>query len=372
MAYTETEHRGYFQRLGDSFKGILFGVVLFCASTYGLYWNETRVNLFEIANQSVEYSPKNEKKFISYTGIIETINPLSDKEYLNPIYNIIALSRDVEMYSWKESSHTQKSENMDGSFDKKTTYTYEKVWSSSPEDSSTFKISSGHINPKSIIQTGHKIYKVDDLTIGNFKLLPNRLKITPKKSLILNDQNLKMGYIINNNYIYIGKGSATNSKIGDIRISYKSYPSKIEATTFGILKNRTIKPYKIKDSNFIADSSGGLYRLFKGDRAEALGELKSEEKMILWVIRILSIIIMFSAFNLIFGPINAVFNIFHLSSITKIATRIVSGILTLIIATIAILFGKLASIFSFYGAIIVIIGAIFIVIKFIFTKENQN
>ncbi len=364
MQHTQRNNQGYFQNLGISVRGLFLGFILFCASTYGLYWNETRVNLFDLASESIQYSQENlEQKLISYTGIIKTTDSISDNEYISPIFDIVALNRMVEMYSWQEESHTENEH---------TTYSYKKVWSSSPENSSNFHHSRGHSNPSPRVATGNKTYKVNNLTIGEFNLEPNKLKIETSKSLILNDSNVKREYEIRANYIYmgLGYGTLTDTKIGDIRVGYRYFPAKIETTTFGLVELTTIEPYKIENSDFVSNSNGGLYRLFEGDRTQALKELKTEENLILWIVRILSVIFMYIAFNTLFEPINAIFNIFKLNLITSMATNAISAILTLIIAIIAILFGKLANFYGFYGAIIVIVGAVFIVVKFVFTPKE--
>ena len=40
MAYTEVTSQGWFSRIGDAFKGMLFGLVLFIGSFILLGWNE--------------------------------------------------------------------------------------------------------------------------------------------------------------------------------------------------------------------------------------------------------------------------------------------------------------------------------------------
>ena len=42
MAYTETTTTGYGTRVGNSFKSIGTGFILFCAATALLWWNEGR------------------------------------------------------------------------------------------------------------------------------------------------------------------------------------------------------------------------------------------------------------------------------------------------------------------------------------------
>ena len=40
--YTETTTKGWTSRIGESIKGVLFGLVLIVLSCIGLFWNEGR------------------------------------------------------------------------------------------------------------------------------------------------------------------------------------------------------------------------------------------------------------------------------------------------------------------------------------------
>ena len=42
MAYTEVTRTGYFGRIGNAIKGVIFGIVLFFVSFIILFWNEGR------------------------------------------------------------------------------------------------------------------------------------------------------------------------------------------------------------------------------------------------------------------------------------------------------------------------------------------
>ncbi len=403
--YREIDNKNYFERLKDSFKGIFFGIILLIGSTYALYWNEIRVNLYEIAKKSKEFTEGDivgEKQLISYTGVVKTIEPIGDNQFLKPQNDIVALSRSIEMYAWVEDKETKTTEHASGSSTTETTYRYRKEWTTSPEDSSNFKYPTGHTNPQPTIPTGINLYKATTIYIDTYLLEPYQLSVSPFKILPLSKDKLQRNEKIEANYIFIpylgereninhfsnsfdredrgdemastsnsyktSNSSLTNPQIGDIRISYKYFPANIETTIFGLMKGERIIPYKIKNEDILSKMSGGIYRLFIGDRIKALADLKSEEKMKLWIIRIVSLLLMFAGFNLIFGPINAIFNILNISSLTRYVTGFISFILTAIIATFAILFGKLSSLFGFIGAVIAIIVALFVTTKFIFNR----
>src|SRR6202012_6118289 len=82
---------------------------------------------------------------------------------------LLRLSRAVEMYQCKEESSSQSQQSLGGSKTTTTTYTYQKIWSDQPIQSSQFKVRDGHQNPPMPIQsagfnaTGVKLgaYQVD-------------------------------------------------------------------------------------------------------------------------------------------------------------------------------------------------------------------
>jgi hypothetical protein len=147
MAYVETQ--GYFSRLIESIKGVLFGIVLFLVSFPLLWWNEGRAvqtakSLEEGAARVVpvaKLDPTNEGKLVHFTGQARTDELLSDHE-LGVSAAALRLQRRVEMYQWYEKSTSR--ENVGGS--KTTVYTYDKKWSELLISSSSFK-EAGHTNP---------------------------------------------------------------------------------------------------------------------------------------------------------------------------------------------------------------------------------
>lgn len=401
--YIETSHRGYFQRIGDSIKGIVGGIALICISTYGLYWNETRVDLSKIAEDSAIYikgDTIDSKTLISYTGISKANGFVGDNEYIKPLEHIVAMTRTVEMYAWEEHSESKTTENANGSSDTTTKYTYSKAWTSSPKDSSSFKNPQGHENPQAHIATGSKTYKSDNIRLDDLKLDSSQLAISGWTALPLTKEMLLNESKVENNYIYfpqtikqtlsqeqkpnitnqrnnelnttIKESSLASPLVGDIRIGYKITHDNAQSTVFGLLDGDLIKPFKIKNEDIVSKMSGGLYRLFQGDRETAISSLSSEENLKLWGIRIISLLMLFAGFNALFAPINSIFNILKISTVTRMATSTISFVLTAIVALIAIFLGKLASFAGFLGAIIMAIIIVFGIVKLVFAKKSAN
>lgn len=61
--------------------------------------------------------------------------------------DVVRLKRHVEMYQWKETKESHTTQNTGGSETTETTYSYSKVWSDRPLDSSSYRHPDGHQNP---------------------------------------------------------------------------------------------------------------------------------------------------------------------------------------------------------------------------------
>ena len=159
MAVTETTTQSWFSRLGDSFKGIVTGLILVVASVVLLFWNEGRTlhryqDLAGAAEACVpvtidSVNPENNGKPVYLTGEMKTEEVLTDSAFPAVSVNGLKLRRTVEMYQWQENESTKTQKKIGGSEETVTTYSYSKVWSEQPIDSSSFK-EAGHDNPASM------------------------------------------------------------------------------------------------------------------------------------------------------------------------------------------------------------------------------
>jgi hypothetical protein len=157
---------------------VLIGVVLFVVAFPLLWWNEGRAvqtakSLEEGASAVVSASPEkvdsaNEGKLVHLTGEADTEETLTDGQF-GVSARAIQLARDVEMYQWKENAETKTERKTGGSEETTTKYTYERVWSDSPIDSSGFKKPEGHQNPSEMPYRSAS-YTADKVTLGAFSL----------------------------------------------------------------------------------------------------------------------------------------------------------------------------------------------------------
>ena len=149
MAYTETTTTGYGTRVGNSFRAIGSGFLLFIAGTALLWWNEGRAvktekMLEEAGSAYVEMANPDKKdaslegELICGTALATSEDSLSDAQF-GIGAKAISLRRSVEYYQWVEHSQEQKEDKLGGKEVTTTTYTYSKEWVSRPIESASFK-----------------------------------------------------------------------------------------------------------------------------------------------------------------------------------------------------------------------------------------
>ena len=148
MAYQEVTTTGYGTRVGNSFKAIGSGFLMFIIGTALLWWNEGRAvktekMLDEAGNAYVEMENPNKKdasldgELICGSAMATTEDSLSDAQF-GIGAKAIALCRSVEYYQWVEHEQTKREDKLGGKEVTTTTYTYSKQWVSSPVQSSQF------------------------------------------------------------------------------------------------------------------------------------------------------------------------------------------------------------------------------------------
>ena len=149
MAYTETTTTGYGTRVGNSFKAIGTGFLMFIAGTALLWWNEGRAvktekMLEEAGSAYVEMENPNKKdasldgELICGTAMATTEDSLVDAQF-GVGAKAIALRHKVEYYQWVEHAQEKREDKLGGKEVTTTTYTYTKEWMSSPIESAQFK-----------------------------------------------------------------------------------------------------------------------------------------------------------------------------------------------------------------------------------------
>jgi hypothetical protein len=218
--FTVTTRRG----CSNSIGGALFGLVLFIASIPLLFWNEGRAvqtynSLVEGAATVISISadtvnPANEGKLVHVAGLATTDETLTDPDF-RVSAKAIKLNREVQMYQWTESSKTEKSGNTE-----RTTYTYNKEWSSAYADSKKFH-QSGHDNPNMPYRSNEVV--AQKVTLQAFTLSAGLVnKMSGAKPLAVDGLGYAVPVAVKeqtkvvNGFFYIGSGTLESPQLGDL------------------------------------------------------------------------------------------------------------------------------------------------------------
>ena len=204
MAYQEQKTTGYGTRVGNSFKAIGSGLIMFCIGTALLWWNEGRAvktekMLDEVGGNYVEMENPNKKdasldgELICGTALATTEDSLSDAQF-GVGAKAIALHRKVEYYQWVESSEEKSEDKLGGKEVTTTTYTYSKKWVSTPVESSEFK-DPAYQNKNTVLTTVEESDQyAENVSFGAYKLneaLIHRISSSEGLDLAISEDLLK-------------------------------------------------------------------------------------------------------------------------------------------------------------------------------------
>jgi len=366
--FTETVTTGWGKRIMNSFMGVLIGILLFFFSFVVLWKTEGRTNYAKIAGKAVALSTQSvdqngQDKLVSATGPLETPDSVGDPEFIRP-GNYIMLQRTVEMYAWRERSSSKSKKNMGGSETTTTTYTYEKEWTSNPENSAEFKKPEGHGNPG--LNVVEKEFYAAHANLGAYEMDVQNMQLpdAPKLEIGQNDlsSNLTAGFNLVQGYLFKGMGTLSEPEVGDVRVSFGAILSGRKMTIFGKLIGSAIEPYMIKgDTKF--------YRAIPGTRDEAIAQLKAEYKMTGWIGRIIGFLMMWIGMLMLLGPISTIMDVLpFLGS----ASRFVVGLMTFPIALVLSLVTIIVSMIAHNViALIIVLAVVAGFILFLMRKKKQ-
>ncbi len=353
-SYTEVTTTSFMQRIGNSIKGILTGLLLIIVGTVMLYWNEGRsvreagaiaeAELVTIDIPNIDtVDPSYNGKVVYAKGEAKTSDILTDT-LTGVSANAIKIEREVMFYQWVENSETTTTKNSDGSEEKKTTYTYEKEWTYSPIDSSSFKILEGHQN-KSIftLPLKEEVILAKNVTFGAYKLpeffvrsinnyevlnvelteeqiedLKSKLAIETSAQVSQQPMNRIMSatqmptnqepveYVhVNANEIYLGANQAS-PKIGDVKISYIQYKD----TAISIIAKVNGNTF----DRFVASNGHTFSKLSNNQDSKEMmfQDAKDSNSMMTWILRILGVILVIGGLSTVLAPLAVVADIIPL------------------------------------------------------------
>ncbi|RUR10403.1 hypothetical protein ELY15_08185 [Legionella sp. km772] len=365
-------------RIKNAFLGIGVGIVLIIAAIILIFWNEkhslhmaeslqeAQKILVTVPNSPI--NPQNNSKVVYFTGLATTTDKLIDST-LGVDVNAINLDRKVEMYQWEEHVKTETQSQMGGSEKQIKTYNYTKTWSDNLIDSSNFKDQEGHQNPTSMPVESRSQY-AEKVTVGDF-ILPRSLlsEIDVSKPIELTEANkdklkakLNKPVELVNNQLYVG-ADPQNPQLGDLKItSTVVYPQ--DVSIIAQQSGTTIQPY-------LAPAGESIMLLTTGtvSSIQMIRNALDENKMLAWILRGVSLLMLVIGFSLLLGPLVALADVLpFLGSIVGFGTGFIGFVLGLAVWVIA------TSIAWFATRPILAVGitAVVLVLSYMLIKMKQT
>ena len=348
MAYQEVTTTGYGTRVGNSFKAIGSGILLFCLGTALLWWNEGRAvktekMLDEAGSAYVEMENPNKKdaslegELICGTALATTEDSLIDKDF-GVGAKAIALKRNVEYYQWVEHSQEKKEDKLGGKEVTTTTYTYTKEWTSRPVESAQFK-DPAYQNKNMVLTTVEEAEQyAENVSWGAYKLnesLIHSIRSNEGLDLAIAEDLLKQldksaqtayerFYGVNDsinkamaaaenkkdleyvhqagNILYYGRVPGS-PEVGDVRVTFeKVVPAKV--TVMAVVDGDTFKPFKAKNGKRFQTLVMG-----KKSGDEIIEAQKEANNMFLWILRIVGILMVIGGLKGIFGFLETILKV---------------------------------------------------------------
>ena len=338
MAYTETTTTGYGTRVGNSFRSIGTGFMLFIVATALLWWNEGRaVKTDKMLNEAegayVEMENPNKKdasldgELVCATALATTEDSLSDKQY-GLGAKAISLTRKVEYYQYVEEANEKKEDKLGGKEVTTTTYTYSEEWTSQPIESGKFHdpayqdknyvlttvepeeqwaetVSFGaYTLPESLFHSMSSTEPVDLTAIDSLQLVKWNKDIQQVLASHLENgktDSMKLVHI-DGNVIYYGF-SPSSPNVGDVRVTFeKVMPAKV--TIIAQVDGDTFKAFKAKNGK-------RFQRLVMGKKtAEEIFESEhAANNMWLWILRIVGTLLVIFGLKGIFGFLETILKV---------------------------------------------------------------
>ena len=314
--FVEYSEQGWFSRIADSIKGIFVGLAMFFIAFPLLFWNECRAveraeslaagrgAVVSVASDKVDSA--NEGKLVHTSGMVKVDETLKDDQFGIEVKGL-ALKREVEMYQWVEKKKEEKEKKAGGKEVTKTTYTYERKWSSSLQKSDNFKEKKGHRNPGAMMYEG-KTFAAKNATMGAFKLTEsiissvsstNPYPVT-KELFDKLPAGVKSQAKLDGDKLYFG-ANPSDPVVGDTRVTFAvAEPGEITVVSQQV--GDSFKPYTSKK----VTSAIELVSSGKKTSDEMFKAAEDANVVMTWVLRIIGFFLMFIGLSMVFRPLSVI------------------------------------------------------------------
>ena len=305
-----------------------------------------------------------ENNIVHFSGLPVTEDSVRDETF-GIATKSIALSRKVEMYQWVQIKEEKKEKKLGGGTKTTTTYKYEKEWKSTLSKSSSFKKPVGHENPSSMPYEAKKEV-VKKATLGAINLSQSTIgQINCYESFTIDEIKVNGDTTIKKvgNTIFVGLGTLSEPRVGDVRINYTHVPVQ-DISVVASLNNGTTTDYQASNNSIHLVTCG------LKTAKEMFISAHENNKILAWVLRGLGIVLIFVGFRSIFKIFSVIGDVVpFIGDLIGMGLGLIAGLLTIIVS-----FTTIAIAWIFYRPILgisllVIVGAL---IAFIIVKKKKG
>jgi hypothetical protein len=340
----ETSSQGWFSRIMESIKGVLFGLVLVVAAFPILFVNEgCAVKIAKglgegrgqvVTGASGQVNPQLEGKLVHMTGVASSKKGVTDAVLGIAAPGAIRLERLVEMYQWVEKTETKKEKKVGGKEETTKTTTYV-----SEVSSQDFKIKEKDgeklINPPMPMKGGSVV--ANDVMLGAHTLTESLVSQLTGGTPVVIDQSainalpesIRGRARIHDGGIFVG--DPASPKVGDLRIKLL----KTDATDVSVVAKQSgnaLGPWETSQGTTIAMLDKGT---LTADQMFSSAESANVART--WIVRFLGFLCMLIGFGMIFKPLSVVADVVpFIGSIVGMGTGIVAFALSAPLSLITI------------------------------------
>jgi hypothetical protein len=345
MSFTEITSTSWFSRLGDSIKGILFGLIAIPVAIILLFWNEKRevgrTRILEggakmvVAVDAEKISPANENKLVYLTADATTSETLTDPDYGVSLEGALKLQRHVEYYQYQEEFKSETEKKLGGGTETVAIYDYSAQWVDSPIDSASFKDPAFKIKNTILKEIPQTTLSPNSVQLGAYQLSSNQITrlIADTQFSLTADHPLPAVVAaeakVSGNNIYYGTDAQTPS-IGDARVHFTYTPT----GTYSIIAQQagnSFVNYKTKDDSL------SILKLGAHSADSLFAQEASSNRMLSWILRAVGFALIAFGFAAILSPLSVVLDVVpFLGNIAEMGTTLIAFVLSLSISSVTI------------------------------------
>jgi hypothetical protein len=341
-----TTRTSWLSRLGSAFGGVLTGLALIVASVCLLAWNEGRSVQSIRANKEGattvtavspdRIAPANEGRLIHVTAPAAAEGQRADAA-LDVSAEGLLLSRKVEYFHWVETSRSEARTRLGGGEETVTTYSYDRRWTPTPQDSTGYQQAAAHQNPSPAIKDA--AFHAEKARLGAFTVdravldqvsADQPLEATEAQAATASTA-LSRPVRVQDGALYVGANPAA-PQVGDMRISYLVAPQNQVLSIVGAQAGETIRPYATKAGSPIL-----MVRKGTASADEMFEQAKAANQTLSWILRGVGVAVSIAAFGMVLAPLGVLVDVVPLfGSIVRMGTGLVAGAAGLIVSALVI------------------------------------